>query len=254
MRGSGRLAAWAAGGALALFTWSNNAGAQTGNGERWRYSFTPYGWLTGLEGDVGVGPVSSSVDLNPSDILSSLKFALMGTAEAHKGAWMVSADGAYASLGTNRALAIRGATGELSMEQRETIIQPTGGYTLDFGRWSVDFLAGMRYWNLSTTIDLDRSTQSSDERSDSRQWLDATGGFRFRWTPYEKVNFVAAADAGGGGSRGTWQAYSSLGYDFWQKWSLGIAYRALAVNYDRDDFLFDTRTKGFAIGGTYRTW
>jgi hypothetical protein len=167
---------------------------------------------------------------------------------------MVSADVVYASLGAAEAFAIRGETGHLSLEQRETIIQPVGGYTLDFGTWSVDFLAGMRYWNLSTTLDVDRNGQPSNERSGSRQWLDATGGFRFRWMPYEKVRFVAAADAGGGGSHDTWQAYSSLSYDFWSKWSLGLAYRALAVNYDRDAFLFDTRTKGFALGATYRTW
>jgi len=33
---------------------------------------------------------------------------------------------------------------------------------------------------------------------------------------------------------------------------LGFAYRVLAVNYERSDFLFDTRTKGFILGATYR--
>ena len=28
----------------------------------------------------------------------------------------------------------------------------------------------------------------------------------------------------------------------------------LAVDYDRNDFLFDTRTKGFSVEASYRTW
>jgi len=28
----------------------------------------------------------------------------------------------------------------------------------------------------------------------------------------------------------------------------------LSVNYDRNDFLFDTRTKGFVVGATFRSW
>jgi hypothetical protein len=60
------------------------AGTAT-NGNEWRYAVTPYMWLTGLEGDVGVGRVSSSVDLSPSDILRNLKFGIMGAGEARKG-------------------------------------------------------------------------------------------------------------------------------------------------------------------------
>jgi hypothetical protein len=70
--------------------------------------------------------------------------------------------------------------------------------------------------------------------------------------PYEKVRFVAGADGGGGGARDTWQLYSSLGYDAWSGWTLGFAYRVLHVNYDRDNFLFDTRTDGIMLGVTYR--
>jgi hypothetical protein len=111
----------------------------------------------------------------------------------------------------------------------------------------------MRYWNLSTSLDVTGS-RLSNERSMTQQWVDATGGARLSWMPHEKVHLVAAGDGGGGGSKGTWQAYGSLAYDAWSKWRLGLAYRALGVNYDRNNFLFDTRLKGFVIGATYHTW
>jgi hypothetical protein len=237
---------------VALMGWSTAVDAQVVSDDRWRFGITPYAWLSGLDGTVGVGPVASSVDLSPSDVLEMLKFGIMGSGEARKGPWMIAADGIYASLGAGKVFAIRGDTGSLELSQRETVIQPVGGYTIGDGTWSVDFLAGFRYWNLSTTLDVDRTRRPSNQHSGSRQWVDATGGFRFRWVPYEKVHFVAAADGGGGGARDTWQVYSSLGYDAWSRWTLGFAYRVLAVNYDRDNFLFDTRTKGIALGATYR--
>ena len=45
-----------------------------------------------------------------------------------------------------------------------------------------------------------------------------------------------------------------VSYDAWSRWSLGAGYRALAVNYDRNNFLFDTRLKGMDVVVSYRTW
>jgi hypothetical protein len=247
----GRLAA---GIAIAAIGWTASATAQSFNKNEWRYAVAPYMWASGLEGDIGVGPVSSSVDLTAGDILRELKFGIMGRGEARKGSYVLALDGIYAKLGTSRAFAIRGDTGGLELTQRETILNPMGGYTLGDGTWSVDLLLGMRYWNLSTSLDVDRTRRPSNERSMTQQWVDATGGFRFHWAPIEKLRFVAAGDGGGGGSRDTWQAYSSLGYDAWSRWTFGMGYRVLAVNYDRNDFLFDTRSKGFEVVATYRTW
>jgi hypothetical protein len=248
-----RRAAWAAGVVIAASAWSADARAQIPVDNEWHYSVTPYMWLTGLVGDVGVGRLSSSVDLSPSDILHKLEFGIMGEAEARKGQYLIAVDAIYAKLGDARAFAIRGDTGGLALTQHETIIQPVGGYTIGDSTWSVDFLLGMRYWNLSTSLDV-TGTRLSNERSMTQQWVDATGGFRFHWMPIEKFRFVAAGDGGGGGSRDTWQAYSSLGYDVSTRWSAALAYRVLAVDYDRNNFLFDTRTKGFVVGATYRTW
>jgi hypothetical protein len=252
MNGSKQVVACAAIVAMALIGWSTPARAQTDDGDRWRVGVTPYAWLSGLSGTVGVGRVASSVDLSPNDVIKMLKFGFMAAGEARKDNWVIAADAIYASLGAGETVAIRGDTGRLEFSQRETIIQPSVGYTLGNHTWSVDVLAGVRYWNLSSTLDVDRTRRPSNERSGSVQWVDATGGFRFRWLPYEKVRFAAAADGGGGGSRDTWQLSSALGYDAWSRWTLGVAYRVLAVNYDRNDFLFDTRTKGFALGATYR--
>jgi hypothetical protein len=248
----GRMSKWACG-AIALIGLSSSASAQVLTSDKWHFAVTPYMWLTGLVGDVGVGRLGSTVDLSPGDILKQLQFGIMAAGEARKGPYVLGLDAIYAKLGDARAFAVRGDSGALDLTQHETIIQPTGGYTIGDSTWSVDFLVGIRYWNLSTSLDV-TGTRLSNERSMTQQWVDATGGARFNWMPLEKLHFVAAADGGGGGSKDSWQAYSSLGYDVWSKWRLGLAYRVLAVDYDRNNFLFDTRTKGFVVGATYHTW
>jgi len=250
---SGTRASWMACAAVALLAWSTPARAQVLTDGNRHFGVTPYVWLTGLAGDVGVRRLQSDVDLAPWEVVKHLQFGFMANAEARKGPYGLGLDGIYAKLGGAKALAVRGDTGGLDLTQHMTILSPTGGYTIGDSTWSVDFLVGMRYWNLSTSLDVD-FPRLSNERSGSRQWVDATGGARASWMPYDKLHLVAAADGGGGGSKDTWQALGSVAYDAWSKWRLGLAYRVLGVNYDRNNFLFDTRLKGFVVGATYHTW
>jgi hypothetical protein len=251
MRRTTRLITLTAVAAAALFACTGNASAQSDTTSHWRFTVTPYAWLAGLSGQVGVGPVASNIDLGISDVLDMLKFGIMGSAEARKHSWVIAADAVYANLGAGRTVAFRGETGSLDLTQSETIIQPVGGYTIGNNVWGLDLLGGFRYWNLSASLDVERP-RASNEHSSSRSWVDATGGFRFRWVPVTLARLVLAADGGGGGSHSTWQAYGSLGVDPSSYWTLGVAYRWLAVDYNRDNFLYDTDMKGFIFDATYR--
>src|SRR5689334_15881976 len=162
--------------AAALFTNTAGVGAQSDSTSHWRFGVTPYVWLTSLNGKVGVGPVASNVDLGVGDILDALKFGIMGSAEARKGPWVIFADGIYANLGAGQTFAFRGDTGSIDLSQSETIIQPTGGYTVGRDTWAFDLLGGFRYWHLSASLDVNRPNASRDH-SGSRSWVDATGGF-----------------------------------------------------------------------------
>ena len=234
--------------AVSLVASSQLAAAQLDTTNTWRFNITPYMWLSELNGQVGVGPVASSVSLSAGDVLDNLKFGAMATAEARYGPWLIEADGIYALLGASRVFGFRGDTGSLSLNQSETMIQPTGGYTFGEGKWAVDVLGSMRIWKLSATLDVNSDTRPADSHSAARTWVDATPGFRFRWQPLDDVRFVFYADGGLGGSQNTWQIYSSIGYDVWKALSLGIAYRTLAVDYDRNNFLYDTTMQGIVVG------
>ena len=110
----------------------------------------------------------------------------MGAGEARKGNYVLGLDGLYAKLGASKVLAIRGETGALDLTQRITMLDPMGGYTIGDGTWTADLLLGMRYWNLSSSLDVDRTRRPSNKRSRTEQWVDATGGVRLNWQPVEK--------------------------------------------------------------------
>jgi hypothetical protein len=218
----------------------------------WLFAITPYAWLPGLTGRIGVGRVATNVDLSVGDVLSSLNFAAMATAEARHGPWVILTDGIYVSTGNSAAIAFRGDTGTFSLGQKQVTLQPTFGYTVGNEVWAIDGLLGARYWYLGMDLGVDRTRRpTTTERSGSRQWVDATGGARVRWTPADKIHLAAGADVGGGGSRSTWQAYGSFGVDPWDTVSIGLGYRALSVDYDHADFLFDTRTSGVTLGAVF---
>jgi opacity protein-like surface antigen len=164
---------------------------------------------------------------------------------------LFAADAVYLSVGGEKAIAIRGDTGSLSLTQHETILQPMAGYAIRRSTFSVDLLAGLRYWNLSTKLDVERP-RASNERSASRQWVDALGGVRLRGVAPGHLRYLVGGDGGGGGSRGTWQAYGVGGYDVSSLITVDLGYRYLDVDYDHDLFLFDTRTHGVIVGVTFR--
>lgn len=51
----------------------------------WEISLTPYLWMAGVDGVVGVGEMLAPVDMNFGDVLGNLDFALIGAAEARRG-------------------------------------------------------------------------------------------------------------------------------------------------------------------------
>lgn len=111
----------------------------------WEFRATPYGWLTGLDGDVGVGSLNSNVDDSFIDIAQYLKFAAAIQFEARKDRWGIIADGFYACLGAsgnppgeiynNVGVDIKEFLGELDIAYR--VYESPSGF--------VDVYAGARY-------------------------------------------------------------------------------------------------------------
>ena len=68
------------------------------SGGDWWFRAAPYGWLTAVEGDVGVGPLTTPVDVSMQDTLDSLDMTFMGLFEAGYDRWSFGVDVIYGKL------------------------------------------------------------------------------------------------------------------------------------------------------------
>jgi hypothetical protein len=217
----------------------------------WRFGLTPYLWLAGIEGDVGVGPLVSHVDLSPSDILDHLQFAASLYGEARRQWFVGGIDAFYASVGGAKAVVFRGDTGTFNLTNRQTILTPFVGYSVGNATWTFDAVAGARYWRTKAELRVDRANGNSRDVTQTIDWWDAIGGLRLTGIIVPRVRFTAGGDAGGGGAKSDWQLHGDIGYDISSIWTLGFAYRYLSVNYTKASFVNDVSYKGFLVAGTY---
>jgi len=241
--------------AMATAGWAGRARAQQNpTVDTWQFQITPYFWYASLHGQVGIGPLQTNAALSASDILDALRFAATAKFEAQKGPWLTGVDAMFINVGDTRVLAIRGDTGSFTLGNKEWIVQPMGGYTLGDKTWGVDMLVGLRYWNVRTTLDVDPATRRPPQRRVlSRQWVDGLGGLRARGSiPVAHMRVALGGDAGRGGSKATWQYYAGANIDVAFNWSLGLTYRLLAIDYQRDNFLDNTRMRGPVLEATFR--
>lgn len=115
----------------------------------WTFETSLYGWLTGIDGTTGVGPLTTEVEASFSDVLEQLKMAAALRLEARNGRWGIIADGFYAKMGgsgnppgpfyDNVGIDIEQFLGELTLAYR--VYEAPCGF--------VDLYAGIRYTSLS---------------------------------------------------------------------------------------------------------
>jgi hypothetical protein len=232
---------------LSLLAWaSRTLSAQTeSQAADWRFNFTPYVWMSGLKGTIGVGSNTSEVDVSFTDGAEDFEFGFAGLLEARHHPWVFRTDFFYVSLSDESATS---AGSTLTVGQDELMLHPEVGYTVLTRPWGgVDGLIGARYWNLG----VDLSGLAQDVSAD-RNWVDATVGANFRYQPGEKWRLVAKADVGAGGSNLIWQLYGGAGYDLGQCCALVAAWRHLHIDYDEDDLVYDVQLSGPTFGVTLR--
>lgn len=111
-----------------------------------------YGWLTGLDGDMGIGGFDVGVDESFLDIIDDIDFAAALRFEARNGRWGAIVDGFYVDLGTSgnppgalydsASTELKQFIGELAVAYR--VYEGSSGF--------VDVYGGLRYNSLSVDL------------------------------------------------------------------------------------------------------
>ena len=221
--------------------------------DKWQFVFSPYFWMAGLHGATGGPNRTVQVDESFGDIFRSLKFAFMGVFEAHKGKWAMQTDLEFVSLEDDKA-----TPGPLfssaNAKVKSFVFTPEVGYKIygdDKGSF-VHVMGGTRIWHISTDLAFNAGILPAVEIKSSRNWVDAVGGLRGKAALSEKVFLMGRFDLGGGGSKFTWQAFGGVGYNITPKIALVGGYRALDVNYDKNNFVYDMNQRGLLLGMGFR--
>lgn len=223
----------------------------------WQFSASPYLWMSGMKGDMGVveqvEPVA--VDLSFIDILGALKFALMGTFDARNGRFVATVDALYLSMGTSKNIDIREEDFlDVELKSKTFVSTLAAGYrAVDQGPLSLDVLAGVRITSMKTSLDL-AGPQRSFSGSKTETWLDPIVAIRFQAPLGERWAVRTYGDIGGFGvaSDLTWQLQGIVEYELSNRWSLYAGWRHVDVDFHNNGFVFDAAMDGPVLGAFYR--
>jgi len=251
---------------------------------QWRLSFTPYAWLTWLQGDMAVRGRSVNLDVAPWTVLGHLERApFFGYGEARNGPLALYSDIFYADLGLN-ATGIRsrsvasGITGTLSAARgvgfEEAVVEVGGAYEVMKcdPHTAIDILAGARYWHQEMSVnlalnasltdlgDLDISRGFAIDRSGSVDWVDPVVGGRIRYNLAPGQDLMLRADVGGfgAGSQFSWNALAAYNFVLTQRDGVTypglLGYRALSADFEqgsgRSEYVYDLVMHGPVTGLT----
>lgn len=133
----------------------------------WEFQLKPYGWLTGLDGTLSAGDLSTDVDISPTEVISHLNWAVFLQAEARRGRWGLMFDGFYAEL-SGGGTPPHGLYSETNFTQSQAMVELALAYRVLEGQSGfVDIFAGARYINLE--VDLQAAISDSGVRQFSQR-------------------------------------------------------------------------------------
>lgn len=221
----------------------------------WTFTFAPYLWAAGLEGDIAqFGLPAVEVDISFLDILNHFDIGVMGVGEARNGRFGVLTDLLYLKVSAESEVDPKGpidADIELTSETF-TLLGAAEYRLIDDEAGTLDALAGARVWWVSTDLDYSGPVINASG-SDSETWVDPIIGFRGRLNLSPELFFTSWAMIGGFGvsSDFTWDVMGGLGYEATDSISLVAGYRGLGVDYENDGFVFDVVQHGPILGALF---
>jgi len=222
----------------------------------WVFSVTPYFWMAGLKGQIGVrGSEPTDVDLSFSEVFDAIEWwppPVMLAGEARNGRYAIFTDLIYLGTGGSGTLAEQEILVNVEMN---TVVWTFGGSyrVVDNGTATLDLMAGGRLWYLDSDITL-TDPQNTVQGRGSKTWVDPIIGISGSIDLGNGFGLRGEADVGGFGVAADldWQAVGTLQYQYNQMVSFEAGYRYLSVDYNDDGFVYDIVMQGPIVGATFK--
>lgn len=232
--------------------------AEASSSPRWRFSFMPYAFVPlNVEGSVTVRNFTADFDLDLSDILEQLNFALAGRAEAWRGNLGVIFDGAYFNMGQDIStslsipnclcnifpskidteVTVKYGQFDLGVGYRMGMNVSNAATEFDMGPLVFDAIVGMRIYTFHQEIDISTNVGSGRDLQSNTTLVQPLVSGRFRWNISRNFAGWVRGDFAGFGIGGTLFAASVTGGIDWMfsgNTSLQLGYRLSSLQYNTD--------------------
>lgn len=219
------------------------------NDAEWRYDITPYIFLrSSVTGDSTVAGQTVSLDLDTSDLLDMLDFAISARFEAWKGDYGLILDLNYIKLGADATVRGPGPlalNADITVDIRQLFFDTMGSYRVVKAPynaagdlWTFEAMGGIRTNYLKQVVGLGISggpgPGAATELGGDKTWVDPMFGIRVGASLNERWSAGFRADVGGFGVTDTdltWSVTGAFDYRPWETTSLKFGYRYYSIDY-----------------------
>ena len=217
----------------------------------WDFNLLPlYLWMVDMEGDIGIGPVESEVNVPFSDIFDNLETVFTVHFEAtHRSNWGLFFDYSYLDIGGSGPSPL--GLGTINIDMTSTIVEVGGLYRIENGPHNFDMLGGVRYTKLEPDLTITPPAPAPGQKFGlSEDWYDPIVGVRYIYDFGNKWMFSARGDIGGFGvgCDFTWNVAALVHFQPWKNAGFVAGYRALDQDYEDGSgssrFKYDMRLAG----------
>lgn len=241
----------------ALLLVSGSVWAQ--DSDSWDWKITPYLWMVGIDGELGIGEIRQDLDVSFSDILSDLEIGGEIYGELGKGNHAVHLDYTYLRLRPDPTPARMPPFPEnstLSTKMTINIFEPAYNYRFDGAGSGTSLVLGARYLDIEMRItpDIPSSSYMGGALEAGPNWWDYFVGVKTFNKISTNWDFEFYGTIGTGGSDLPWTLQAVLGRRFSNDNRLDLGFRAWGIDYSGADnargttAYLDTRMYGFLIG------
>lgn len=221
-------------------------------GSGWQFGFAPYLYFSGLKGTIGARGRTAEIDLSTGDVLSNLKFGLMGVSDARKGRFVFVNDLIW--IKSSKTVDTPGGLfTSIRLRSNQFILNPEAGYrAVESKMGSIDVLGGVRIMSIKNSLDFRSGTLPGFNVSERKTWATPVVGARGLANLSPKFFVNGKFDFGGGFGGFTGQVYAGAGFRITPRIALVGGWRYMETRYsDNSGFLFNTRMNGVVTGALF---
>ena len=211
---------------------------------RWGAEIALGSWVPGVDGDVGLGPFDTDIDISVGDyfsnlgtILADLEFMLQGSAAVQYGRWRLGLEVSSMQLGQSFKLrqAGRPVEGDFTLTNWQVNLYYRAGMSrLGCGACPqlivYEPYVGIRGMNVDVSASVD-PVIGLDAGDD---WIDPVVGCKFTWDFRNRWAIELDGDIGGFGvaSDLTWKLRLGVGWRFSDHWRLRAGWMVIDTDYE----------------------